>query len=162
MTLRKIILIRIVLSMLVGILIASVVTEVGFHLQGKTFSRPPKTVTLVIPEGTTAKLAQGENVIPSDMTFVVGDTLLVRNEDSVTHTLGPLVILAGSSASLRLDQAKNLVYTCSFETTKIFGIDVHEALTLSTRIQGFLLAGIPMGFLLAAYSLVAWPLKPQK
>lgn len=161
MSLRKTILIRISLSMVVGILVASVVTEVGFHLQGNTISRPPKTVTLVIPKGTSAKVAQGENVIPSDMIFVVGDTLLVRNEDSVTHNLGPMVVLAGSSTSLKLDQAKNLVYTCSFETQKVFGIDVHEALTLSTRIQGFLLAGIPMGLLLAVYSLVAWPLKPK-
>jgi hypothetical protein len=161
MTLRKSILIRILLSMVVGILVASVVTEVGFHLQGNTISRPPKTVTLVIPNGTSAKVAQGENVIPSDMIFVVGDTLLVRNEDSVTHTLGPMIVPAGSSTSLMLDQAKNLVYTCSFETQKIFGIDVHEALTLSTRIQGFLLAGIPMGLLLALYSLVAWPLKSK-
>ena len=161
MTLRKTILIRIFLSMMVGILVASVVTEVGFHLQGNTISRPPKTVTLVIPKGTSAKVAHGENVIPSDMTFVVGDTLLVRNEDSVTHTLGPIFVLAGSSTRLKLDQAKNQVYTCSFETTKFFGIEVHEALTLSTRIQGFLLAGIPMGLLLAAYSLVAWPLKSK-
>jgi hypothetical protein len=35
-------------------------------------------------------------------------------------------------------------------------------LTIRTRIQGILLAGIPMGFLLALYSLVAWPLEPKK
>ena len=161
MSLRKTILIRICLSMIVGILVASVVTEVGFHLQGNTISRPPQTVILVIPKGTSAIVAQGENVIPSDMTFVVGDTLLVRNEDSVTHTLGPMFVQAGSSTSIKLDQAKDLVYTCSFETRKIFGINVQEALTLSTRIQGFLLAGLPMGLLLAVYSLVAWPLKSK-
>lgn len=160
--LRKTIFIRVSLAMVVGILIGSVVTEVGFHLQGKTNSRSPHTVTLVIPNGTSAKVAQGENIIPSNMVFVVGDTLLVRNEDSVTHNLGPLFVPAGSSTSLKLDQAKNLVYTCSFETTKIFGINVYDALTLGTRIQGYLLAGIPMGFLLSVYSLVAWPLKPKE
>jgi hypothetical protein len=161
MTLRKTIIIRIFLSMLAGILVASVVTEMGFRLQGNTISRPPRTVILVIPKGTSAKVVQGESVIPSDMTFVVGDTLLVRNEDNVTHTLGPMIVLAGSSASLKLEQAQNLVYTCSFEPQKVFGLDIHEALTLSTRIQGFLLAGIPMGLLLAVYSLVAWPLKSK-
>jgi hypothetical protein len=160
-TFRKAILIRVVLSILVGILVSSVVTEVGFRLEGNTISRAPKTVILVIPNGTSEKVAQGENIIPSDMAFMIGDTLLVRNEDSVTHTLGPMVVLAGSSASLKLDEAKNLVLTCSFETHKVFGIDVHEGLTLGTRIEGFLLAGIPMGVLLAAYSLVLWPIKSK-
>ena len=145
-----------------GILIASVITELGFRVQGNTISRAPKTVILVIPKGTSEKVSQGENLIPSDYNFMLGDTLQVRNEDGVTHTLGPLVIPAGSSASLRLDQAKNLVYTCSFETTQVFGINVHDALTLGTRIEGFLLAGIPLGAILTVYSLVAWPIKVKE
>jgi hypothetical protein len=83
----------------------------------------------------------------------------VSNQDTVAHTFGPLYVPAGSSASLTLDQAENLSYTCSFQPTQAFGLDVHEPLTLSTRLQGILLAGLPMGILLAVYSLVAWPLK---
>ena len=37
------------------------------------------------------------------MSFVVGDTLVVKNEDSVEHQLGPLWIPAGSSASMPLN-----------------------------------------------------------
>lgn len=160
-TLRKAIFLRIALTMGVGFLIGAVITEVGFHLQGRTISRAPQTVVLVIPKGTSAQIAQGENVLPKNINFMVGDTLLVRNEDSVTHSLGPMVVPAGASASLRLDQAKNLVYTCSFQTQKVFGINVHDSLTLGTRIQGWILAGIPLGIILTIYSLVALPLKPK-
>ena len=162
MALRKAVLIRISLSMLVGLLIAAAVTEVGFRLEGNTISRSPKTMILVIPKGTSQNVSQGKDIVPIDsINFMVGDTLQVRNQDTVTHSLGPLLIPAGTSASLKLNEAKNLVYTCSFETHQVFGIKVNSALTLSTRIQGFLLAGIPLGLLLMVYSLVVWPIKPK-
>jgi hypothetical protein len=162
MALRKAVLIRIALSLVAGLLIAAVVTEVGFRLEGNTISRPPKTMILVIPKGTSENVARGMDLLPiKNINFMVGDTLQVRNQDTVTHSLGPLVIPAGTTASIRLDQAKNMVYLCSFETTQVFGLNVHDALTLGTRIEGFLLAGIPLGLLMMVYSLVVWPIKPK-
>ena len=37
---------------------------------------------------------------------------------------------------------------------KYFGLDVHEALTLSTRLYGILFTGIPLGALIALYVLI--------
>jgi hypothetical protein len=150
------------IGMILGILIAGIVSEVSFYLIGDKTSRAPQEVEFIIPKGTSEKVALGESILPKERNFVVGDTLVVQNEDSVSHTLGPLFIPAGSSARLKLDQPENLSYTCSFQPTKVFGLTVREALTISTRIQGILIAGIPMGFLLALYSLVAWPLEPKK
>jgi hypothetical protein len=160
--LRKTILTRILIGMGLGILVAGIVSELSFRLIGDRTSRAPREVVFVIPAGVSKKVALGESVLPKEQNFVVGDTLVVRNEDAVAHTLGPLFIPAGSSASLKLDQIENLSYTCSFQPSKVFGLTVSEALTIRTRIQGILLAGIPMGFLLALYSLVAWPLEPKK
>jgi hypothetical protein len=155
---RKAIVLRVVASLIIGLLAAGLVSEVGFYLQDTT-SRPPKTVEIVIPLGAREMALRRESVLPESMEFVVGDVILVRNEDTVAHTFGPLYVPAGSSSSLTLDQAENLSYTCSFQPTQAFGLDVHEPLTFSTRLQGILLAGLPMGVLLAVYSLVAWPLK---
>jgi hypothetical protein len=160
--LRKIVLTRVIIGMILGILIAGTVSELSFHFIGDKTSRAPQVVELVIPIGTGEKVALGESVIPKEQDFVVGDTLVVKNEDSVAHNLGPVFIPAGTSASLKLDLPENLSYTCSFQPTKVFGLNVREALTISTRIEGILLSGIPMGFLLALYSLVAWPLEPKK
>jgi hypothetical protein len=88
------------------------------------------------------------------MFFVVGDTLLVKNNDSVNHELGPLWIPAGTSASLPLDDAQSYAFSCSFQPRQTFGLNVQEALTTTTRLYGLLLSGVPAGMLLALYTLV--------
>ena len=160
--LRKIVVTRIAIGMILGIIFAGIISELSFRLIGDRTSRAPQVVEFVIPAGTSEKVALGESILPKEQNFVVGDTLVVKNEDSAAHVLGPIFIPPGSSASLKLDQPEYLSYTCSFQPTKLFGLTVREALTISTRIEGILLAGIPMGFLLALYSLVAWPLEPKK
>ncbi len=156
---RKAVLLRILLAVAVGLVFGGVLSELGFHFQGNTSSRTPQTFLLVIPPGTAAAVSRGESVVPPDMAVVVGDTLVVRNQDSVSHTLGPLFIPAGASASLTLNQVGNLSYTCSFQPTRYFGLDVQGALTLGTRLEGMVVAGVPFGILLGLYSLIVWPLQ---
>jgi hypothetical protein len=146
---------RIVYSMLVGLLLGAVISEVPFlFLQENT--RPPEEITLVIPQGTAEQVARGEQppTIPENMVFVVGDTLIVRNEDSVDHKLGPLWIPRNSSAQLSLDEKESFAYECSFQPDRYFGLDVQEALTLGTRLYGIVYAGLPLGVLIALYTLV--------
>ena len=85
------------------------------------------------------------------MTFVVGDTLEVVNQDKVDHQIGPLWIPSGTSASLALGSPENLAYECSFQAGNYIGLDIRQPLTLFTRIYGILFAGIPMGILLSIY-----------
>ena len=159
---RKAILLRMLLCLAIGILLAAGGSELAFRLQGNTSSRGPQTIELVIPAGTTVIVAQGESVLPASQNFVVGDTLLVHNQDSVTHTLGPLVIPSGSSASMKFDQAGNLDYTCSFQPSQYYGIDIQPALSLATRLEASLVAGIPLGIMLGVYSLVVFPIKSKE
>ena len=146
---------RIVLSMLLGILVGGVTMEVSYQLL-KRENREPQRVELVIPAGTADKIARGESPpgIPDDMTFVVGDTFVVVNQDEVDHQLGPFWIPPGTSASLNLDTEENFILDCSFQSTSIFGLDVRQPVTLGTRLTGILFAGLPLGALFAVYSVL--------
>jgi len=153
---------RIVLSILLGLLIGVTVSEVPFLFLRET-ARPPREIVLTIPAGTSAQVARGEQPpsIPENMTFVVGDTLVVTNEDSVDHKLGPLWIPANSSAQLSLDQEENLAYECSFQPGKYLGLDVRQPLTPRTRLYGIFYVAVPMMILIALYSFVLTPKKKE-
>jgi hypothetical protein len=159
----KIVIKRILFSLLIGLVLGVILNEVTFLFLGET-ARPPKVVDLVIPKGTAERVALGEAppTIPDSMKFVIGDTLLVKNEDVADHELGPLWIPAGTSASLLLDTAQSYTYACSFQPGKYFGLDVHEALTLGTRIYGILFSGIPLGGLIAVYAIIMPSKKKDK
>ena len=151
---KNILLKRLLISLLLGLAIGVLVSEVPFLFLRET-ARPPREVVLTIPEGTAEQVARGEQPpsIPTDMIFVVGDVLVVKNDDVVDHKLGPLWIPANSSAQLPLGQEENLAFECSFQPGNYFGLDIREALTFGTRIYGILYAGLPLGILIALYSL---------
>ena len=146
---------RISIALAIGLVMGVLINEISYLLLGET-SRAPQVIQLVIPAGTAEGIGRGESPpeIPTSMDFVVGDTLLVNNLDASDHQLGPLWIPAGASASLLLDSAQSFSYDCSFQTNSVFGLDVHEPLTTSIRINGILSAGLPLGFLFALYSLI--------
>ena len=159
---RNFVIKRILLSVVFGLLIGVTVSEVPFLFLRET-ARPPREIVLTIPVGTSEQIARGEQPpsIPENMTFVVGDRLVVTNEDVVDHKLGPLWIPANSSAQLSLDQEENLAYECSFQPGKYFGLDVREPLTPRTRIFGIIYVALPMAILFALYSLVVTPHKKE-
>ena len=154
---------RFTFSMLAGLLFGVGISELTFYFLNTGETRPPQVVELNIPAGTAGRVALGQSdpALPSDMFFVVGDTLMVNNLDSVVHQLGPLFIPSGSSASLKLDTEQDYAFACSFTPSKYIGLNVRPPLTLVTRILGILEAGLPMGILIALYSIYALPLKKQ-
>lgn len=146
---------RIIVSILIGLLLGVAINEITYMFLRNT-ARAPKVIEIVIPNGTAEQVARGETppTIPDSMTFVVGDTLVVKNNDTANHELGPLWIPAGTSANLYLDAAESYAYSCSFQPGQYFGLDVHEALTTGTRLYGILFTGIPLGVLIALYALI--------
>ena len=146
---------RLAISLLIGLALGVAVSEIPFLFLRET-ARPPQDVILTIPRGTAEQVARGEQppTIPENMIFVVGDVLIVRNEDSVDHKLGQLWIPANSSAQLALEQEASLAFECTFQPGYYFGLDVREPLTTATRIFGILYAGLPMAVLIALYSLI--------
>ena len=146
---------RILISLLVGLLLGVAISEIPFLFLRET-ARPPQEIVLTIPAGTAEQVSRGEKqpAIPENMIFVVGDTLVVNNQDSVDHRLGPLWIPANSSAQLSMDQEESLAFECTFQPGSYFGLDVRQPLTLSTRLYGITYAGLPIAILIALYSLV--------
>ena len=152
---REQVLKRIGISLLLGLLLGAAISEIPFLFLRET-ARPPEEITLVVPRGTAEQVARGEQPpsIPANISFVVGDTLVIRNDDIVDHKLGQLWIPANSSAKLSLDQEENFAFECSFQPSNIFGLNVNEPLTPGIRLYGILYAGIPLSVLIALYSLV--------
>ncbi|HEX9839342.1 MAG TPA: hypothetical protein VGA72_08355 [Anaerolineales bacterium] len=146
---------RILISLLIGLLLGAAIGEIPFLFLRET-ARPPQEIVLTIPAGTAEQVSRGEKQpsIPENMIFVVGDILIVNNQDSVDHRLGPLWIPANSSAQLSMDQEESLAFECTFQPGSYFGLDVRQPLTLSTRLYGILYAGLPIAILIALYSLV--------
>lgn len=144
---------RTAISIAIGLLVGLALSEVTFMFLGRT-ARQPQTITVTVPQGTADLVARGEQppTLPQGMTFVVGDVLVINNEDSVDHQLGPLWVPAGTSGQLVLGQPESLAYECSFQADNYIGLDVFEPLTWGTRIYGILFAGIPMGVLIALYA----------
>ena len=157
---RNFVIKRILISVVLGLLIGVAVSEVPFLFLRET-ARAPREIVLTIPAGTSGQIARGEQPpsIPENMTFVVGDTLVVKNEDAMDHKLGPLWIPANSSAQLSLDREENLAYECSFQPGNYFGLDVRQPLTPRTRLYGIFYVALPMMILIALYSLVLTPKK---
>lgn len=159
---RNFVIKRILFSIALALLLGVLISEVPFLFLQET-ARAPREIILTIPAGTADQIANGEQPpsIPENMNFVVGDRLVVKNEDTVDHKLGPLWIPANSSAQLSLDQEESFAYECSFQPGQYFGLDVREPLTTGTRIYGILYIALPMAILIALYSFIFVPRKKE-
>jgi len=151
---------RFFVLLLISSALVWLVSEAAFQLQKGENDRAPQVHELVIPNGTAAGVSAGQKVaeIPEEMVFVVGDMLVVHNEDVSDHQLGPLWIPAGTSASLLMEKAERKAYSCSFQNTKYLGLLVQEATTIETRLAALALAAPATAMFLFVYSIVIWPL----
>lgn len=149
---------RILISMFIGLVVGALLSEISFIFLQET-ARPPQEIVLTIPAGTAERVARGEQPpsMPDEMIFVVGDVLVMKNEDNVDHRLGQLWIPANASARLALDEEQNMAFECSFQAGNYFGLDVRQSLTWGTRIYGIFFAGVPLGILILLYSFVIPP-----
>ncbi|WP_322791330.1 hypothetical protein [Bellilinea sp.] len=146
-------------SLLISSVFAFAVSEVSYQLVKDQSERPPQVVEILIPAGTAQQIANGENgpALP-EMKFVEGDTLVVRNLDDVSHQLGPLWVLPGSSSRMTLDRPSQYTMECSFQQTRSLGIDVLARAKASDRVFGIISIGFPTWILLWLYTLVVKPL----
>jgi hypothetical protein len=154
---------RFAIVSLVSLGIIFIASEAFYLLQKETHERAPQQVELVIPLGAAEMVSRGETVtaIPEEMVFMVGDTLVVKNEDSASHQLGPLYIPANSSASLSMDTAARYIESCSFQASQYLGLDVRQPATLGTRLQALVIAGPGTIIFLFIYSLLVFPLEKE-
>jgi len=148
--------IRSVVGVILGLLFGILLSEFSYRFldNKETLAREPSRVDLIIPYGTARQVEDGiyNQSIPTNLVFVEGDMLVVRNEDVVAHQIGPLWVPSGTSSILVLDQADRLTYECSFQPTKYMGLDVRPRVTGDTRLQAVLAIALPTGMMLAVYS----------
>jgi hypothetical protein len=147
---------RMGVGILIGILFALALSEISYlFLDNKeSLQREPQKVELVIPYGTAQQVKDGQYPpsIPENMVFMVGDVLVIKNEDVVDHQVGPLWVPSKTSGVLSLDTADKFAYECSFEPSKYLGLDVRQRVTTSTQFQGLLAIALPSGMMLGVYS----------
>lgn len=154
---------RLGLILVVSILVSAVVNELAFRFQPGNVDRSARVIELVIPAGTAAQVAAGQPVpaIPEEMVFVLGDVLVVRNDDVETHVLGPLLVPPGTSASMSMDRAENIAMDCSFQSSSYLGVEVKAPTTLKTRLLALSFAAPPTTVVLFLYSLATHPIKAK-
>jgi hypothetical protein len=136
-------------------------SELAFYILKDPSERAPQEVELVIPQGTAARIEAGEAItsIPDEIVFVLGDTLVVKNNDDVDHQLGPVWIPARSSASLLMEVPERLAYTCSFQPSQYLGLVVKQPTTWMTRLIAIGLAVPATTAILFVYSIVIRPIR---
>ena len=83
--------------------LAAVVTMTAVAGCGDDADDEGRVVEIVVPLGTQERLDRGEDVVvmPAELRFEVGDTLLIRNEDVVDQSVGPYEVAAGQEFELR-------------------------------------------------------------
>ena len=157
-------LVRLVIVFVVATLIAIAINEGAYLFQRDRNDRHAGVIQLVIPAGTAMRVAQGEPApgIPEKMSFVVGDVLEVKNEDSVDHQLGPVWVPPGTTGRLVLKEANRFSYSCSFSPDKYLGLDVMQRTSFTTRLTGLMISAPTLAAFMFIYSLAIYPVKPRE
>lgn len=155
---------RLLLVLAISFVLVLAMSEVAYAIFRQDYDRPAQDIELVIPAGTAERVAEGEEVpsIPDELIFITGDTLVVVNEDTTVHELGPLVIPPGSSASLQMDDESNYDYTCSFRPSQYLGLQVRQGTTLMTRLVTLGYVAPATAAIMFVYSLIVFPLEGKK
>ncbi len=155
---------RFVTILVVAAFVSWGLSEIAFRTQRYNIDRAPQTIEITIPSGTAEKVARGQEVnsLPQEMVFVLGDVLVVHNQDLVSHELGPLFIPSGTSASLPMDNVDNYAASCSFQPTSYLGLEVKEPTTWRTRLLAVSFAAPPTAVMAFLYSLVIRPIKTEE
>ena len=98
--------------------------------------------------------------IPDEMVFMLGDTLEVKNEDDVSHQLGPDLGSAGFNRQVGAGTGTKAGLFLFIPTRAVFWAGCTPAdNTLSTRITGVGLVTPATTALLFVYSLLIFPVK---
>ncbi|MBK9125808.1 MAG: FixH family protein [Chloroflexi bacterium] len=87
---------------------------------------PDSELWIVIPQGTYDMVRRGHDELPDDIRLQVGrrDTLVIRNDDIVDHTIGPFFIRSGETIRQRFTQAAVFQGVCSLNDVGYINIVV--------------------------------------
>ncbi len=117
---------RVVLVLIAFAAIGMVVVSIGLS---RVVGQPePAQHVITIPSGTAMRLNLGHDVdiIPADLDFRLRDQLIVINDDSADHQIGPFVIAAGGRLDTRFAEAATLEGFCSLHASGRVTINIGE------------------------------------
>lgn len=108
--------IPLVLVAITAVLVGAVALGIGGLIDQ---DRAPETVTFVVPPGTAADLAAGKEIdlMPPEVAMEVDDTIVVRNDDDETATVGPFTVRPGETLTQTFRSPMTLVGECSLSGT---------------------------------------------
>ncbi len=90
-----------------------------------------RTITYVIPAGTSQRLLAGEEVVdfPNELIFTIGvqDTIVIKNQDDAVHAFGPFTILPHTTLTKRFDNVRIYESACTFHQDQQMKITVKPA-----------------------------------
>ncbi len=90
-----------------------------------------RTVTFVIPSGTSQQLAAGEEVVnfPNEINLTIGvqDKLVIKNQDDAIHNFGPFVILPHSTLTKQFNTVQTYQNVCTFHQDRQMKVVVNPA-----------------------------------
>lgn len=111
---------------------------------------PSKPVEVVIPMRTAALVRAGEVPpgLPRELVVRRGDTLIVRNQDSEPHRLGPLWIAPTTAETTIVSGAffADDSLLCTIHPAGALAVTPRARPGIATTIPVALLAGVPMAF----------------
>ena len=86
----------------------------------------PEKHFITIPAGTATSISSGLDVdiIPADLDFRLRDELVILNQDSTSHQIGPFIIPAGAQFVTRFAEAASIVGFCSLHPTGQITINI--------------------------------------
>jgi plastocyanin len=97
------------------IVTVALLATVGAFVAGVVLLGGGNEVTITIPAGTGAAVAAGEDVdaVPTLIEVSVGDTLVLVNDDSRPHVVGPWTVLPGAEFRYSFTDAQEFSGACS-------------------------------------------------
>jgi len=154
---------RLFISLIVCLIFGFLVSEASFQVLTNGEVDSKDEISITIPLGTADRIRNGFSVpsIPENIVFYEGDRIVVNNEDSENHQLGPIWVPPNSQGVLNLQNSDNYSLTCTFQPGKIMGIEVRPRITNYVRFQGLLAIGLPSGVLSFLFSLIVFPIQKQ-
>lgn len=153
-------LVRILLSLIASILFGFLISEGSFLLLNNDEPSKNQDFVLIVPLGTAERVEKGLSVptIPENLVFYEGDRIVVKNEDIVSHQLGPIWVPAGATGILDLGSQREYTISCSFQPSNKLGLDIRPKTNSSIRIQGILAISLPSSVLVFLFSIVLMPI----
>ena len=153
-------LLRWAVSLGAGIALAGGLSLAAWFALSDGPARAPRTVELVIPAGTASRVQAGAFGPRLPASFVAGDTLVLRNEDSVEHRVGPYRVSPGVRTEVPLARAGSQSLLCTFHPQGIVGLTVRAGGNPLVVLWPTFLLGLPLGAVLGAVWTVLSRLDP--